>query len=288
MTSLKASATTHDIQFQNVNPGEWDNGWWIDDVSVSETLALPALLLVDNDTVRSCAGDSSVGCIVAQDCIDAGTTGPCAGGAPQCGAICTSVTASIATTPDVTGDTLNENLAAPGQPIEIDASASSGTCQDGALQYRFTKDGSTVLREWSENAVLIDVPSPLGSTYNVQVRCSTLTTCNTSAVVNVTVTCPTSGNLGGLFETIAASNKTTWNWTTPVAYQLWSGPLSGVSSYTGGATTGSGTSFMDAVVPGSGAGTYYVVRSAGEFCNEVGLWSSGGAGESAAREPSLP
>jgi hypothetical protein len=288
VTSLKASAETHDIQFGTVNPGEWDNGWWIDDVSVSETLALPALLLVDNNTVRSCAGDGSVGCLVDQDCVDAGTTGPCGGSAPQCGAVCTSVTASIETTPDLTGDALNENLAAPGQPIEINASGSSGTCQDGALQYRFTKDGSEVLREWSENAVIIDVPQALGSSYLVQVRCSTDTSCSSSAVVNVTATCPASGNLGGLFESISASTKTSWSWATPQDYQVWSGALSGVSSYAGSSSTGSGNSFSDLTVPSSGSGLYYVVRSAGEFCNEVGLWSSGGAGESAAREPSLP
>ena len=51
-----------------------------------------------------------------------------------------------------TGERGAEGLNAPGQPIELDASGSIGQCLDGALQYRFTRDGS-VLREFSENPV---------------------------------------------------------------------------------------------------------------------------------------
>jgi len=34
--------------------------------------------------------------------------------------------------------------------------------------------------------------------------------------------------------------------------------------------------------------SYYLVRTTGEFCNNVGLWTTGGAGESPLRATSLP
>jgi len=35
-------------------------------------------------------------------------------------------------------------------------------------------------------------------------------------------------------------------------------------------------------------GVYYLVREVGDFCNDDGVWSSGGPAESPLREPSLP
>ena len=103
---------------------------------VSESLASPALLEIDIKDLAHCAGDVSVGCFQTSDCIAQGTGGPCIGDAPQCGPTCTTLIADVQTDPDVTGGALNELLSAPGQPISLDASGSSGTCLDGSLQYR--------------------------------------------------------------------------------------------------------------------------------------------------------
>ena len=46
--------------------------------------------------------------------------------------------------------------------------------------------------------------------------------------------------------------------------------------------------FYAEATPEPGAGFYFVVRTTAEFCNDAGLWSSGGAGEVPARETSLP
>jgi hypothetical protein len=289
VSSLKITRDTWDDQFANINPGPWDDGWWIDDVTIDETLSNPALLLVDTDVLHHCAGDPGVGCLTDQDCVDAGTTGPCSGEAPQCPATCTSVTAQVATTPDDTGGALDELLTAPGQPIVLDASSSFGTCLDGALQFRFSKDGGTaVLREFSGNPVLTAAPQS-DTDYLVEVRCSSDPSCNVSATVDVNVDCPASGNLGGIFPTIVASTKTTWAWTPSKDYVVWQGDVTVVSTY-GGAETffGTGDSFTDPATPALGSGEYYLVREVGEFCNDDGVWSSGGPAESPLREPSLP
>jgi hypothetical protein len=287
VSSVKGTAETFEEQF-DANPTPEDDGWWIDDVTVDETLTDPALLLVDDNVLQHCAGDATVGCLTDQDCVDAGTTGPCTGEAPQCPETCTSVTAQVVTDPDNTGGPLDELLAAPGQPIELDASSSFGTCLDGALQFRFSQDGgATVLREYSENPVLIAAPQN-DTDYLVEVRCSTDTDCDDSTTVNVDVSCPASGNLGGIFPTIIATDKTTWAWTPARTYLLWQGDLVLVGTYAGSDSAGSGTSFTHLPTPAVGSGYYYLLRVLGEYCNDNGPWTSGGPSESPLREVSLP
>jgi hypothetical protein len=287
VSSVKGTSDTHEEQFQ-LNPSPEDDGWWIDDVTIDETLSDPALLLVDTNVVQHCTGDPTVGCLADQDCIDAGTTGPCTGEAPQCPETCTSITTQVETDPDNTGGALDELLVAPGQPIELNASSSFGTCLDGALQFRFSKDdGATVLREYSENPVLLVAPQN-DTDYLVEVRCSTDTDCDDSTTVDVNVDCPTTGNLGEIFPTIIAADKTTWTWTPATTYSLWQGDLQLVSSYGGSDSTGSGTSFTHLPTPPAGFGYYYLVRELGEFCNDNGPWTSGGSAEDPRREVSLP
>jgi hypothetical protein len=288
VASLRGDAETWEEWFAS-NPSPEDDGWWIDDIEIDETLSNPALLLVDDDVVQHCTGDPTVGCLTDQDCVDAGTTGPCTGEAPQCPETCTTVTAQVETDPDLTGGALDELLTAPGQPIEIDASSSFGTCVDGALQFRFTADGgSTVIRDYSENAVIVTAPTS-DTDYLVEVRCSTDLDCGGSATVDVDVDCPSSGNLGGgVFATITAeANDTTWSWTGGVSYVLHIGDLSAVSTLAGTQSTGSGTSFTHVPVPGVSAGYYYIVREAG-FCNSAGSWTTGGLGEQPGRDTTLP
>jgi hypothetical protein len=179
-------------------------------------------------------------------------------------------------------------LAAPGQSIGLDAATSYGTCVDGALQFRFAVDNGPELRGWSENPIFLAVPQ--GETdYLVSARCSTDTSCMGSSVVNVDVACPSSGALAGPFpETVLAASKTAFGWTTALDYDLFTGELSGVGGYAGMLSSGSGSAFPAAATPSPGQGFYYVVRRAGEFCNDTGLWTSGGAGESPLREGSLP
>ena len=54
-------------------------------------------------------------------------------------------------------------------------------CHDGALQYHFSANGETV-RSWSEDPILVAAPSAT-TTYDVEVRCSTLVSCADSETV---------------------------------------------------------------------------------------------------------
>jgi len=116
-SAIKATAETHEALFESVNPGDYDNGWWIDDVTIDTTLANPATLVVDDHILHHCTANPSIGCLNAQDCTDSGFPGACQGEAPQCGPTCTSITAVVSTTPDDNGGALTETLVAPGQPI---------------------------------------------------------------------------------------------------------------------------------------------------------------------------
>lgn len=181
-----------------------DDGWWIDNVAVTETLTNPAQLTIDSGMLQGCAGNTAIGCLSAQDCTAAGTTGPCDQPAPGCGPACTPVDVAVATSPDVTPGWTVETLTAPGQPLKLDASGSSGTCLGGTLQFRFSIQGGAVLREWSDNPVWIDAPAT-DTNFFVEGRCSVAQACAGSLAVDVDVDCPASGNLGGPFgEALAA------------------------------------------------------------------------------------
>ena len=287
VSGLKLSPfeTWHEA-FPDLNPDPRDDGWWLDNIRVTESLASPAVLEVDEKNLQHCASDDSVGCYDEQDCVENGTNGPCLGDAPQCGPTCTTLSAQITTDPDQTGGAFDELLAAPGMPIVLDASSSTGACLDGELQYRFSTDGgATVLRGFSGNPVYADAPQA-DTDFLVEVRCSADlpdydcsdpdTSPDAAKTVDVDVDCPSSGNaLLGEFETILAQDKTTWFWTTPVAFERLQGGLSGVNSYAGSNSTGAGVAFDDGTLPASGSGRYYLVRELGSFCNEFGSWAAG-------------
>ena len=147
---------------------------------------------------------------------------------------------------------------------------------------------STELRGWSEDPELIDAPAN-DRDYLVEVRCSTDLSCLGSVVVNVDVDCPSSGNLSTAFpETILAQTKILFSWSTPVDFDVFTGDLGAVSAYAGTLASGTGSSFVAGATPDPGTGFYFVVRDAGEFCNDIGLWTSGGAAETPSRETALP
>jgi len=277
------------------NPDPRDDGWWLDDVRISESLASPAVLIVDDNDLAHCLGDPDVGCLTVEDCIVAGTAGPCLGAAPQCGPTCTVLTVAVTTDPDETGGALDEVLTAPGQVITLNVSSSS-QCLDGALLYRFARADGTVLREFSENPVLVAAPQ-VDTDYLVEIRCSANAPgfeCDAAVVVDVDVGCPTSGSLAGVFPQILATSKTDWEWMPAREYLLYSNPI-GIWYGSAIPTTGSGSSFSDSSLPDSGKGTYYVLREQGEFCNERGPWTACNPTDQAcvnaedpSRETSLP
>ena len=166
-TAIKVGPSeTYEAIFQH-NPDPGDDGMWIDDVQISNTLTSPATISVDGSAF-------------------AGT---------PCGTICDFVTPDLVIDPT--------SLAAPGQAVELDASGSvANKCLDGALQFRFGTDddgdGSldTVIRTWTDNPVLVDAPTET-TDYVLEVRCSTDPTCSASLNETAVVACP--GAIGTLF-----------------------------------------------------------------------------------------
>jgi hypothetical protein len=344
-TALKLDFETYQEQFSLQAADPRDDGWWLDSVNVDEVFSTAGQFTVDSKTTKSCCNDANcqapgpdfpnVGCQTNQDCIDQAAGSSCLGPAPPCGATCTSnlIDVNVETEPDANVQPFSEVLNAPGEPIEINAVTSTGVCLSGSLQYRYSNNATlAVLRDWSENPIFVD--APLSDTeYKVEVRCSRALTCLNSAVVTVTVTCPYStprlrpnlfthnpvapvdpggvigGSCGGagcgLVLASSGTAKNTFQWTTSTRREVFRGPISGVSTYTGSIVAFGpaqpNTSFVDAAVPSSGQGFYYLVREAGDFlhqdveadfCNERGYWSGGGVSEAPTgatllRDPSL-
>jgi hypothetical protein len=253
-TGLKGgSITTWESAFSH-NPTGEDDGWFIDDVTVTDALTEAANFAVDEK-------DNSA--------------------LPGCGNACNTVSAVISADPTFSG--------APGTVIELDATAStSDKCVDGVLQYQFNSGGS-ILRDWSDNAKLVVAPA-LTTQYDVAVRCGTDTGCVGGASATVPVDCPTSGAFGGPFDTVFADppigpGNCPFVWAS-AADGAWAvGDDSTVSSYgTGCGTCGTGTlvgasSYTATQSPTSGQYFWYLFRRTGtgtDFCNEIGSWGNTG------------
>jgi hypothetical protein len=265
-TAIKLGNTSHWEQAFVFNPDPGDDGWWVDDVTVTGALSAPVALSVD------------------------GVTAP---GLPACGVPCNTITPDLAADP--TG-----SLPAPGQVVELTAAASmADRCLNGTLQYQFWIDGNgdnaggnaadTLVRGWTDNADLIEAPA-VPTTYVVDVRCSSATTCVSSTFKSVDVLCPSSGNLS--FPTVLATSKTTLDWGSSINYDYAQGLLSNLSSYATTASAqnqGPSSTFSIAANPAPGVGNWYLFRTpgplgvGGAFCN-----SGGNTWGNAARDAVLP
>jgi len=155
-TSIKAGgAETWEALFAPLNPDPREDGWFIDDVTMTDVLLTPAIFsadLVDNSALDGC------------------------------GEICpTDPVAVLVADPT--------SLPAPGQVVTLGASASTvASCLNGVLQYQFKRDGS-VVQDWTDNPEFVDAPT-VGATYEVNVRCATDTTCVGNSTLPFTVGCP--------------------------------------------------------------------------------------------------
>ncbi|MCH7781353.1 MAG: hypothetical protein IH848_10940, partial [Acidobacteria bacterium] len=214
-TSLKvAGSTTWQTAFNFSTSVAGDDGWFIDDFHIKDAITAPATAEGDvNPNLSVCSGDNVTACVNDGDCTVAG--GVCL--FPGCGGICNVVTALLDADPSTP-------LAAPGQVVELNAFDSfADLCSGGVLQYRFWIDENgnqtgfesgtdTLLRNWSENGILLEAPNN-DTNYAMDARCSALTTCVDTAYNTVVVTCPSSA--GGAFPTVTAdgsNNKNDFQW----------------------------------------------------------------------------
>ena len=212
--------------------------------------------------------------------------------------------------------TVGDPLPAPGLPFELDASSSAADqpCIGGVLQFQFWTDGNkdgigpgvddTLVRDWTDNALLLQACTAGSSRYVVNTRCSSAPGCVGSGTRDIECDCPISGartHGGPIFEPIfAGTDKNTIFWATAHDIDVIGGPLSTVSVY--GQTmvpfndTGA-TSYDTSASDGTGSGSneqWYLIResgsAAGDFCNSPGgtnSWKSGGANEDPDRDAEI-
>ncbi len=281
-TSIHVVAFVSTIEQLFDLPSGWpgDDGWYIDDVRVEGTLTSAATVAADNTNN---------------------------GGLPAtCATNCTTLTAAL--TSDQPGDT----TPAPGYALTLSAETShADQCVNGTLQYQFWIDGDangvlgdpsdSLLRDWTDNPVYIDAPSA-STDYGVIARCSSAPACGSggtnTAFLPVTVTCPSTGTIGGPFgQAVGFSDKTTLSWTTSTTYDAIRGDLGTLR--TSGTFNGSvqaclandatGTSVTDATDPTSGNGLYYLVRGGGGAgaCNATPSWGTGAGSEQTGRDSEI-
>jgi hypothetical protein len=242
------------------NPSPADDGWYIDDIRVTNTLATPA-------TVAADTADRS--------------------GLPGCGPDCASVTAALVATPDSTG--------APGDPVSLDASASAADhCPGGALLYRFwlDEDGNglvngpldALLRGFTDDPVLLDAPD-FTSRYVVEVQCASQTTCGNRATALVTVPCATEPPPFPHVLRFESWYAVSWGtWGTLARVDLLRGDLLALRA-SGGAFQGTVLECMandkidrwdfDDADPAPGGGWYYLAREAGASPGCPRSWGTG-------------
>lgn len=280
-STIKVSDTVDWISLGFEYPNPLANGWFIDDIVITNTMSAPATASVDGT-------DNS--------------------GLPACPANCTVVTAQVSATPST--------LAAPGQVTTVDASTSyADACIDGVLQYQFWIDGDldgtagtvgdTLLRDWSDNAIFVDAPNAT-TQYAVAVRCSQALACVGSSATLVTVNCPASGNLswvgpllvgktGGLLIAEPDQNLTL-SWATSQTTDVIRGNLIGVRSTATFTNTvqacilndSTATSVADSTAITAGQALYFLARTpAGLYCNILSTYSSGAVKEKAGRDTQI-
>ena len=168
VASLKVTAETHVGQF-GPDLDEREDGWWLDDIEISEVLSQPAAFVNDDYTLGSCSVNgascfnqckfSLISCTNDTQCgVNEPCLRPCPVGQtclpipPACGPVCSSVTANAWVTPaealdpglvvtPVPGQALTINGAAPPDPVTGALPSTADACLSGNLQYQFCRDG---------------------------------------------------------------------------------------------------------------------------------------------------
>ncbi|MCP3981019.1 MAG: S8 family serine peptidase [bacterium] len=262
-TGVKVGTSGTYEQLFSYNPAPGDDGWWIDDVTVSGTLTSPATVTADAKPNTSL---------------------------PACGNTCNVATADLRTTP--TTESPITSIDAPGRAIELNASQSlADQCIAGTLQYRFSNDVSGVLREYTGDATILVAPTA-DTVYTVEVRCSSDPLCSGFDDLAVAVDCPTSP------KTIGFADKNSFTWEVGNVAQdavfvqgegraeIAARAPSIVATPT--PTSSAGAHDVSGSTPAPYELEWWLIRTAGDPtpCNVT--WSSGGAGEQAGRDAGLP
>jgi hypothetical protein len=188
--------------------GDDDDGWWLDNIRLTGTIT--EQLTPTPDMAPPPATSCPAGCNTATG--DRGT----------------SVTVRATDTNDVVLDGIT-NVAAAGQALRISAVGSSivGGCSNGAIQFRFMKNG-VMAQDWSSKAYYQDSPES-DATYTVLARCSSDFACTsqTGATLNLAVYRGDGGDIALSLTHDRATGSTFVRW--PARPQQ--SPLSGYDVY---------------------------------------------------------
>ncbi|HEX5044808.1 MAG TPA: hypothetical protein VFV75_18055 [Candidatus Polarisedimenticolaceae bacterium] len=259
------------IDFYPGGPSPADDGWYIDDVQISNTTIGAPTVTVDT------ADRSAL---------------------PGCPAACSSLSASLVADPNPSS--------VPGEPIVLDASGSSANSCPGGFLYRFwhDRDDNGVLGEpvdkmlhsWTEDPILVVAPHHT-KRYAVEVVCPSRVSCGDSADVLLTVPCIVPYFNSLRFAKSACPENSSCvdylfeiSWDAPGAVDVFTGDLDALRA-SGGAfqETGSGVGcswndvFLESYFQGPhqypGRNFYYLVREAGPVyaCNSS--WGTGSPAE---------
>ena len=235
-------------QIFSFNPDPDDDGWWIDDVMVTNALTTPAV--VSNDDKQLAL--------------------------PGCGATCNTVTAVLESIPP--------EVPAPGQVFTVAATDSSADrCLDGALLFRFCVSADddcadpqdTILRAFTDNPIVIDAPSAT-THYAVDVRCSSDPSCQASTGLTVQVLCP--GTVQAI-PTVRAPDRLMLSWGEPRPFDVARGVLDAdrveLATYAENlylANRPAAVSYSIAAdLPAGGTGYWYLFRPPGSLGSGSGL-----------------
>jgi hypothetical protein len=248
-----------------------DDGWYVDDIRITDTLSTPVTLSVDAATnpTATCPTDPNQNC--------------------------DTITPDITCTPDGIDndqdgsvDEVGENncqTLAPGHAFTLTAAASSANkCVDGSLNYRFWLDSdadgtisdepaSSILYEWSDKNVYVDNPVS-EQQYCAEIRCATDTGCvdHTCVAAGPAPAGPAVGVVTGY--KFSDDQKTIMEWTVDInatSYDIVKGDLDLLRTNSGDFSASSpschendsvDTQTSDATNPtGNGQGFYYLARA---------------------------
>ncbi len=187
-----------------------DDGWWIDRIAITGGLETQAKLVIDDHPPAggSCPGKPCNDLIGGDHGFD--------------------VALAVI-------DTDGDGIVVSGEQVTVSAATTvnPGGCINGAVQYRFTKDGA-LISDWASNPVYLDHPS-FDATYSVRARCSSDATCTSLQGVSQTVAVYTGRGdiqelpLSATHNRTAAPPTTTLSW--PARPQKM--PMSGFDLYRG-------------------------------------------------------
>lgn len=256
-TKVWDSATWQDL-FQ-YNPSPFDDGWYVDDVRVTQTLGISTPT-------------------VSLDSVDRSSL-------PACSEACSSVMADLVATPSTTP--------APGNPVSFSAAASTAdVCPGGQLLYEYWVDGDANgslgdAQDWayvteSFSTAAGAVPTET-TTYGVRVRCSSRPSCVDDATEQVVVLCPpaTTYAANTWWASLHFANKS--NVHLHEAGQVGDAVRGLLSTLRSTGAFGGETChrndvpidfFYDVDRPPAGDGYYYIVRGTEPWCAESATYST--------------